>query len=115
MGIKRFSRKNKLNKSNKKNNRAVGKGTRKRKNKDKKLTRENWMKKLIFTGGSGAADHGVTVFGDMNNQHVGTNGAIHVNQFNSDTVKIDDIAKGTDVNPAAQVQEGGRKRKSKKH
>ena len=55
MGIKRFSRKNKLNKSNKKNNRAVGKGTRKRKNKDKKLTRENWMKKLIFTGGSGAA------------------------------------------------------------
>ena len=51
----------------------------------------------------------------MNNQHVGTNGAIHVNQFNSDTVKIDDIAKGTEVNPAAQVQEGGRKRKSKKH
>lgn len=115
MGIKRFSRKNKLNKSNKKKNRAVGKGTRKRKHKDGKLTRENWMKKLIFTGGSGAAEHGVTVFGDMNNQHVGTDGAIHVNQFNSDTVNIDDMTKGTEVDPAVQVQAGGRKRKSKKH
>jgi len=113
MGIKRFSRKNKLNKSNKKKNRAVGKGTRK--HKDGKLTRENWMKKLIFKGGSGAAEHGVSVFGDMNNQHVGNSGAIHVNQFNSDTVKIDDMAKGTEVDPAVQVQAGGRKRKSKKH
>ena len=111
MGIKRFSRKNKLNKSNKKKNRAVGKGTRK--HKDGKLTRENWMKKLIFKGGSGAAEHGVSVFGDMNNQHVGNSGAIHVNQFNSDTVKIDDMAKVTHVDPAVQVQEGGKKRKSK--
>ena len=112
MGIKRFSRKNKLNKSNKKKNRAVGKGTRKRKHKDGKLTRDNWMKKLIFKGGSGAAEHGVSVFGDMNNQHVGNSGSIHVNQFNSDTVKIDDMAKSTEVDPA-QVQEGGKKRKSK--
>jgi len=113
MGIKRFSRKNKLNKSNKKKNRAVGKGTRK--HKDGKLTRENWMKKLIFKGGSGAAEHGVSVFGDMNNQHVGNSGSIHVNQFNSDTVKIDDMAmaKVTHVDPAVQVQEGGKKRKSK--
>lgn len=115
MGIKRFSRKNKLNKSNKKKNRAVGKGTRKRKHKDGKLTRDNWMKKLIFKGGSGAAEHGVSVFGDMNNQHVGNSGSIHVNQFNSDTVKIDDMAKGTEVDPAVQVQEGGKKRKSKRH
>ena len=72
------------------------------------------MKKLIFKGGSGAAEHGVSVFGDMNNQHVGNSGSIRVKQVNSDTVKIDEMAKGTEVDPA-QVQECGRKRKSKRH
>ena len=87
---------------NKKNGKR-GKGTKKhnsRKNKDTNLTKKNWMKKLIFTGGNGAATHGVNVFGDMGNQHVGNNGAIHVNQMHSDTTDINDVNGGQYVDPA---------------
>ena len=97
------------NKSSKKR----GKGAKNhysRKHKDGKLTRENWMKKLIFKGGSGAAEHGVSVYGDMNYQTVGNDGAIHVNQLeNAPTLPI--VEDGANVDPA--VQSGGKKRKSK--
>jgi hypothetical protein len=101
------------NKSSKKR----GKGAKNhysRKHKDGKLTRENWMKKLIFKGGSGAAEHGVSVFGGMDNQHVGNGGAIHVNQLqNTQTLPI--VDGGANVDPAVQVQSGGKKRKTKRH
>jgi len=99
------------NKSSKKR----GKGAKhhsSRKHKDGKLTRENWMKKLIFKGGSGAAEHGVSVYGDMNYQTVGNDGAIHVNQLeNTQTLPI--VEDGANVDPAGPVQSGGKKRKSK--
>tara|TARA_B110000503_G_C7119637_1_gene401894 strand:- start:245 stop:568 length:324 start_codon:yes stop_codon:yes gene_type:complete len=85
-----------------KHNSKRGKGTKKhysRKNKDTKLTKQNWMKKLIFTGGNGAAEHGVNVFGGMGNQHVGNGGAIHVNQLSTAPV-IPDIKGGQSIEPA---------------
>ena len=82
---KRFSRKvgsKKLKKSNKKTGKR-GKGPKRRnsrKNKDTKLTKRNWMKKLIFTGGDGShqAEH---VFGGIGQQHAASdnNNAIHQN------------------------------------
>lgn len=100
------------NKSSKKH----GKGANNhysRKHKDGKLTRENWMKKLIFKGGSGAAEHGVSVFGGMDNQHVGNGGAIHVNQLHN-APTLPNVDGGANVDPAVQVQSGGKKRKTKR-
>lgn len=102
------------NKSSKKH----GKGAKNhysRKHKDGKLTRENWMKTLIFTGGSGAAEHGVSVYGDMNTQTVGNGGAIHVNQLQNTVPTLQNVDGGANVDPAVQVQSGGKKRKSKRH
>jgi hypothetical protein len=101
------------NKSSKK----YHKGSKKhysRKHKDGKLTRDNWMKKLIFKGGSGAAEHGVSVFGGMDNQHVGNGGAIHVNQVPT-APQLPNVDSGANIDPAGPVQTGGKKRKSKRH
>jgi len=103
-GTKKRSHRNKRN-----GNRA--KGTKKHNSrKDTKLTKKNWMKKLIFTGGN-SAEHAEHVFGGIGQQHAGQNGAIYQNPLPI-TAPIPD---STPTIPPEQTGGKKQKRKSKKH
>ena len=107
---KRFSRMYGKTKSTKKNN-TRSKGTRKRK--DTKITRKNWMKKLIFTGGD-VSHHAEHVFGGIGQQHAmsESNNAIHQNPLPMSAPVPNPID-----STVATEQSGGKKykKKPKKH
>jgi|SaaInlV_150m_DNA_3_1039698.scaffolds.fasta_scaffold08293_4 hypothetical protein len=97
---------------NKKNSNR-GKGTKKyNSRKDTKLTKKNWMKKLIFTGGN-SAEHAEHVFGGIGQQHAisNSNNAIYQNPLPI-TAPIPDT---TTTIPPEQTGGKKQKRKSKKH
>ena len=105
-GTKKRSHRNKRN-----GNR--GKGTKKHNSrKDTKLTKKNWMKKLIFTGGD-SSHHAEHVFGGIGQQYAisDSNNGIHQNPLPT-TAPIPD---STPTIPPEQSGGKKQKRKSKKH
>lgn len=78
-----------LRKSITKHDRKNSKYASRRRSKTDKLTRRNWMKKLLFTGGD-ASHQAESVYGGIGQQHAisHNNNAIYQNPFNLNSSSV---------------------------